>query len=280
MQNFILVLSTTILSILSNNLSANDIPISRGDVYIHEISKNDYDNKIAYKKNQILTINSNDRYFLMYGISYNNKSDIYPLTLSHDDLYLSVDINLTPKDFTKQYITIKNKYIQPSIIDLKRIKHEKETLNKARQVWIDVNPDIDFIKPLNGIYTGFFGTERYYNGKKGRYHNGLDIAAPEGTYISAPSSGKIILTGDYYYNGKFVFLDHGRGLKSLFIHLSDVLVDKNEFVEKGQIIGKVGNTGASAGPHLHWSLIMNKAYINPKLFIDGTISHYFHLKLE
>ena len=75
-------------------------------------------------------------------------------------------------------------------------------------------------------------------------------------------------------------MDHGRGLKSLFIHLSDVLVDKNEFVEKGQIIGKVGNTGASAGPHLHWSLIMNKTYIDPKLFIDGTISHYFHLKLE
>ena len=84
-----------------------------------------------------------------------------------------------------------------------------------------------FILPVEGITTGVFGTKRFYNGIEGSYHNGYDIAADIGTPIVAPSSGKIILTGDFFYNGKTIYLDHGRGLKSIMIHLDEILVENH-----------------------------------------------------
>ena len=78
--------------------------------------------------------------------------------------------------------------------------------------------------PVEGIVTGVYGTQRYYNGKKGNYHNGHDIAADTGTTIYSPSSGKVILTGDYYYNGKFVMINHGNSLISIFLHMNDIHV--------------------------------------------------------
>ena len=99
-----------------------------------------------------------------------------------------------------------------------------------------------------------------------------------GTPIVAPSSGKIILTGDFFYNGKTIYLDHGRGLKSIMIHLDEILVENNDFVRKGQIIGKVGTTGKSTGPHLHWSVLMNNIYIDPKLLTNIKVINNLNLE--
>ena len=100
-------------------------------------------------------------------------------------------------------------------------------------------------------------------GHRGNYHNGHDIAADTGTPIYSPSSGKVILTGDYYYNGKFVMINHGNSLISLFIHMNDIYVSEGRIVDKGEPIGTVGNTGLSTGPHLHWSVILNNTYVDP-----------------
>ena len=153
-------------------------------------------------------------------------------------------------------------------------------LKQARDYWYDIFPDLRFTIPANGIITGRFGTKRFYNGKAGKPHNGLDIGAEKGTKIMAPSGGKIILTGHYYYNGKFILLDHGMGLKSIFIHLDEVLVKKGQLVSKGELIGKIGNTGKSSGPHLHWSLMLNKTYVDPEYFLDDQIIDHFSLKVE
>ena len=154
---------------------------------------------------------------------------------------------------------------------MERIKRDSIQLNQARKIWIDRNPDLDFIWPVDGITTGVFGTKRFYNGIEGNYHNGYDIAADIGTPIIAPSSGKIILTGDFFYNGKTICLDHGRGLKSIMIHLDQILVQDNDYVEKGQVIGKVGSTGKSTGPHLHWSVLINNTYIDPELLVNSML---------
>ena len=123
--------------------------------------------------------------------------------------------------------------------------------------------------PAVGITSGVYGTERYYNGEKGRFHNGHDIAAEIGSYIFSPSSGKVMLTGDYYYNGKFVMINHGNNLISMFLHMDDISVSNDDIVRKGQKIGTIGNTGLSTGPHLHWSLIANNEYIDPLVLIEN-----------
>ena len=141
----------------------------------------------------------------------------------------------------------------------------------ARSKWVDMEVDLDFVLPVEGITTGVYGTRRFYNGKEGNYHNGLDIAAPIGTEIVAPSSGRVLLTGDYFYNGKFIYIDHGQNLKSIFIHLNKINVNVGDILKKGQIIGEVGSTGKSTGPHLHWSVTLNSVYVDPEIFINKQI---------
>jgi len=100
---------------------------------------------------------------------------------------------------------------------------------------------------------------------------GLDIAAPEGTSIFSPSAGKVILVGDFFYGGKYVLLDHGMGLLTSYSHMSRVNVKEGMVIKKGKGIGLVGSTGRVTGPHLHWTVYLNKERVNPELFLNNNI---------
>ena len=94
---------------------------------------------------------------------------------------------------------------------------KKKEIALARKEWIDMKNDFNFILPVQGITTGIYGTRRFYNGKEGRYHNGLDIAVPpQGTEVIAPSSGKVLLTDDYFFNGKFIYVEHDKSKKYIY----------------------------------------------------------------
>ena len=97
----------------------------------------------------------------------------------------------------------------------------------------------------------------------------MDIAAAAGVPVLAPSAGKVIELGDFFFSGNLVYLDHGQGLISMFAHLSEIDVELGQQVSKGQVVGKVGATGRVTGPHLHWSLGLNGTWIDPALFIGA-----------
>jgi murein DD-endopeptidase MepM/ murein hydrolase activator NlpD len=126
-----------------------------------------------------------------------------------------------------------------------------------------------FDKPVNGPLSSPFGLRRFFNGEERNPHSGLDFAAKTGTPIKTPAAGKVILTGNYFFNGKTVFVDHGQGLISMFCHLSQIDVTVGDELSRGAVLGKVGSTGRATGPHLHWNVSLNDARVDPSIFIGA-----------
>lgn len=174
------------------------------------------------------------------------------------------------KEYTTQHITITDKRkVNPYASDMDRILTEKARKQKARNHYSRVTVDVDFRLPVEGVRTGSFGKRRVFNGQKRRPHSGMDIAANSGTPVLSPSAGKVIESGDFFFSGNLVYIDHGQGLISMFAHLSEIDVAIGDRIKKGQVVGKVGATGRVTGPHLHWSLGLNGTWIDPALFIGA-----------
>ena len=181
------------------------------------------------------------------------------------------EININKKDFGESRITIAN----TSMVDLNekdsiRASEEAKIINKALKIYtLKYKPKLNFIKPVDGIISSRYGKKRYINGSPRSPHLSLDIAAPSGTNIVAPEYGKVILIGDFFYAGNYIILDHGYGLLTSYSHLSKVDVSINQIINKGQKIGEVGSSGRVTGPHLHWTVYLNKTRINPESLLDG-----------
>ena len=250
---------------------AIDATLHKGGVFVKEITKDDHHVGFTYKNSKVLTYQKGNKYYLIFGIPFESPLGKNKILLKNGENDYPIVFEVAEKKYNIQRIKVNTKYTQPSDDVIKRIISENKKLNKVRNKWVNIKNDFNFISPVDGIITGIFGTRRFYNGIEGKYHNGLDIAAPIGTDISSPSTGKVLLVGDYFYNGKFIYLDHGQNLKRIFIHLNEILVDVGDEVEKGQIIGRVGSTGKSTGPHLHWSVTLNSVYIDPEIFINQEI---------
>jgi murein DD-endopeptidase MepM/ murein hydrolase activator NlpD len=174
------------------------------------------------------------------------------------------------KQYTEQHITLKNReMVNPKPKQLERIRRESK-VQKALYQQVSPAQDLQqgFILPLQGITTSLFGHRRFFNGEARNPHSGLDIAAATGTPIIAPADAKVVLVDDLYFNGKAVFLDHGQGLITMYCHMSSISVEVGQAVEKGQYLGGVGKTGRVTGAHLHWSVSLNNARVNPGLFLN------------
>jgi murein DD-endopeptidase MepM/ murein hydrolase activator NlpD len=128
-----------------------------------------------------------------------------------------------------------------------------------------------FIRPVSGRISGLFGAQRIYNGTPGSYHNGMDIAAPQGQDFVAPADGVVTLAANdaFTLEGHLLMIDHGMGLNSAFLHASELLVKEGDLVRQGQVIGRVGATGRASGPHVHWGMRWNSARIDPKLLLPS-----------
>ena len=261
-----------ILFLLSISLSATDILTLKGEAVqggflIGELSEDVEQVFWNYEK-----VNIFNHQFIM-GFDRDEKlRHIITLCEKNGEMH-NLTITLTPREYYIQKINkIQKKYVkQPTDAKLtKRIDDESELLKIARK---SINNNqfhyFDrFIRPIeNGRISSSFGNQRILNGVPKRPHNGIDIAVPEGTEIKAMTSGVVKITGDFFYNGKFVLIDHGAGLSSIYLHMSKIDVEKGEYVVAGDKIGEVGSTGRSTGNHLHWGVNWYKDRIDPEAFL-------------
>ena len=173
------------------------------------------------------------------------------------------------KKYREQRITLKtNKHVDLSPQDLARYEREKKLQDDAYQQFSPQLPsNVLLDRPVNGPLSSPFGLKRFFNDQPRAPHSGLDFAVPTGTPVQAPAAGRVILVGDYFFNGKTVFVDHGQGMISMFCHLSSIDVNTGEPLARGQVLGKVGATGRVTGAHLHWNVSLNDARVDPAIFI-------------
>ena len=150
-----------------------------------------------------------------------------------------------------------------------RLKRERKIASAARKEIGKIDTaffKVGFMRPVKGGWiSSVFGSQRILNGVKKNMHNGIDIAVVRGTPVHAMTDGIVRLAADnFYYSGNYVLLDHGEGLNSFYLHLSKIFVKEGERVKKGDIIGEVGTTGRSTGPHLHWGVQWYSKRIDPR----------------
>jgi murein DD-endopeptidase MepM/ murein hydrolase activator NlpD len=175
------------------------------------------------------------------------------------------------KKYPEQRITLKNqRQVNPNPDDLKRIEGELAEQLKAYRSFSPGTPsNLVLDKPVGGPLSSKFGVRRFFNGEERNPHSGLDFAVPAGTPIKAPAAGKVILTGNYFFNGNTVFVDHGQGFISMFCHMSKIDVKVGDAVPRGGVVGRVGSTGRATGPHMHWNVSLNDARVDPAIFIGA-----------
>jgi len=179
-------------------------------------------------------------------------------------------IKVNKKDFGESRITILDaSKVNLSEEDSQRAYKESQLIKDSLESYSkNIKPSLEFISPVDGIISSRYGKQRYINDQPRSPHLALDIAAAEGTKIIAPSPGKVILVGDFFYSGNYLILDHGFGLLSSYSHMSKIHVNAGDYLNQGDIIGEVGSTGRVTGPHLHWSVYLEKQRINPESMID------------
>ncbi|KPY31422.1 M24/M37 family peptidase [Pseudomonas syringae pv. aptata] len=183
----------------------------------------------------------------------------------------TLNFTVGSKKYPEQHITLKNKrQVNPNPEDNKRIEGElAEQLRAYRSFSPGTPSNLILDKPVNGPLSSKFGVRRFFNGEERNPHSGLDFAVPAGTPIKSPAAGKVILTGNYFFNGNTVFVDHGQGFISMFCHMSKIDVKVGDLVPRGGVVGKVGATGRATGPHMHWNVSLNDARVDPAIFIGA-----------
>ncbi|WP_159990435.1 M23 family metallopeptidase [Pelistega ratti] len=229
--------------------------------------------QVSYNGHQVLVVKSEGEVLAIVGIPLTAKVGQHHIdVVSNTGKHQTVTFNVSSKKYTEQHIKLpSNKHVTPSAANQARFKRElEEQLQAYAQFRETIPSNVVLDRPVDGgRYSSPFGLRRFFNGQERNPHSGLDIAVPTGTPVKASADGVITIVGDYFFNGKTVFVDHGQGLISMYCHLSEIDVKKGQVVKRGEVVGKVGATGRATGPHLHWNVSLNNVRVDPAIFVGA-----------
>ena len=266
----LLILSSSVIQALPEQA------LVPGGIALLQLPDYKQDTKVYFKNKRIAVFPYENTWIAMAGIGLSTKPGDYEFSIRRaDGLNLNTKVTVNYKKYEEQHLTIKNKRkVNPDKNDSKRIATESKRKKKAKKLYSDSSPDVDFIWPVTGRISSIFGLRRFFNEQERRPHSGLDIAAKEGTPIKATADGTVIDSGDFFFSGNMIYLDHGQGIISLYAHLSKLNVKPGDTVKQGDIIGEVGQTGRVTGPHLHFAIIANQALIDPVFMLPKDGNNY------
>lgn len=224
-----------------------------------------------FRGNRVMIVGAPDKWQAVIGLPLSTQPGTQTLEVSRGDAKSRHEFNVSPKSYPESRITIENeRMVNPLPLDMERITRERKLIQAARSTWTETDvQELDLLQPVAGIYSSPFGFRRFFNDQPRNPHSGLDIAASEGTPVHAAADGKIVNTGEYFFNGNTVFIDHGQGLITMYCHMNSIDVEDGERVKRGDLVGTVGQTGRVTGAHLHWSVILNRTNVDPQFFLTS-----------
>ncbi|WP_152225306.1 M23 family metallopeptidase [Pseudomonas sp. SCB32] len=226
----------------------------------------------TYQGKQVLVVREEGRdWIAIVGIPLTARAGSQQIVVKQAGASRNLGFDVDSKHYKEQHITLKNtRQVNPLPEDLKRINRELAEQTAAYRSFSAGTPsNLLLDKPVNGPLSSPFGLRRFFNGEERNPHSGLDFAVPAGTPIKSPAAGKVILIGNYFFNGNTVFVDHGQGFISMFCHMSKIDVKVGDQVPRGGVVGRVGATGRATGPHMHWNVSLNDARVDPAIFIGA-----------
>jgi murein DD-endopeptidase MepM/ murein hydrolase activator NlpD len=224
----------------------------------------------TYDSQRVMVVQQSDHWLAVIGI---------PLSAQPGDASVSIvptagapssslNFQIRSKDYVTQKLTVARSKVDLSASDLARSAAEQAHLQTVLASFADPLPaTLRLIPPIAGVRTSSFGSRRIFNGESRNPHSGMDIAGPTGMPVHAAANGRILDTGNYFFSGNTLLIDHGEGLITLYCHLSMISAHVGDVVRAGQVIGKVGATGRVTGPHLHFGVALNHAFVDPALFL-------------
>ena len=223
----------------------------------------------------VLVTSDHDQWYAVVGLSLDVTPGLHELRVKIGDVAKALDFMVNTKIYPEQYVTLEDtSKLHLSAADQARADRELAVIQELKRNWRAAqDTDLAFILPVEGRLAGRFGVHRFFNGEPRAPHAGLDMAVARGTPVKASAQGMVFAVDDYFFNGKTIFVDHGNGLITMYCHLDRIDVKTGEAVSKGQRIGLSGKTGRATGPHLHWSVVLNGAMVDPELFIPAQHQH-------
>lgn len=246
-----------------------DMPVP-GGVAVITLPDGVKHDSVTYRDKPVATVAIDQRWIAVVGIPLDAKPGEHILSAQASDGKMhSVAFAVKEKTYRTQHLTIKDKRkVEPLPQDMERINRELRLMETAYNTFTPA-ATVPFVltEPTPGTRSDSFGSRRVFNGQPRNAHSGMDIAAPEGTPINAPADGTVVLVGDFFFNGNSVFVDHGQGMITMYCHLSRIDVKKGQPVKQGAVLGLVGKTGRATGAHLHFSVSLNDARVDPGLFL-------------